>query len=462
MNALAMARSYSAKFAILVVGLLALSALDAFATADSDLAIKAEALIQPLVKADRFSGAVLVARNGKPVFRKGFGLANREWSIPNDPTTKFRIGSITKQFTAAAILQLAEAGKLSIDDLVSKYYADAPAAWSDITIRHLLTHTSGIPDYTNIPHFFEEDNKRDRTPEEILKLTSDKPLAFAPGSRFAYDNSGYVFLGYIIEKASGENYADYMQHHIFDPLGMKSTGYDFSETVLAKRAAGYKWDHEKIVNARFLSMTEPFSAGSLYSTVDDMLIWDRALRAGTLLKAASLQAMFTDYGHAYGFGWIINDFSGHQHIAHGGGINGFATQFDRFPKDKLTIVVFSNREEHPPEDQIASGLAAIYLGLPAMKAIAGGEAMLRRTIASLATGTLNSEDMGPELAEGMHSRLPNLQKVMAGLGAIRSVRLQWAGPDGVDHYEVVFQNGVQNWNVWVGKNGKLAGIWFDL
>jgi CubicO group peptidase (beta-lactamase class C family) len=451
----------SVKIAIIASGLLLVAGMPGWTATNAELGSKADALIQPLVKADRFSGAVLVARDGKPIFRRGYGLANREWDIPNDPTTKFRIGSITKQFTAAAILQLQEAGKLSIDDLVSKYYPDAPAAWNAITIKNLLTHTSGIPDYTAIPHFMEEENKRDRTPEEIVKLTADKPLAFPPGSRFSYDNSGYVLLGYIVEKASGERYADYMQRHIFDPLGMKSTGYDFSETILPKRAAGYRFNHGKIENARFLSMTEPFSAGALYSTVDDMLTWDKALTAGKLLNPASLQAMFTDYGHNYGFGWIINSYSEHQHIAHGGGINGFATQFDRFPKDKLTVVVFSNREEIAPEDQIASGLAAIYLGLPAMAPVAGSEAMLKRTIASLAVGTLNSDDMTPELAEGERSRLPNLHKVMAGLGAMQSVKLQWAGPDGVDHYEVVFQNGIQNWNVWVNKDGKLRGIWYS-
>ena len=182
MRALAVAKSFSVKIGILVAGLLVLSgAHGAFAATDADLAAKAEALIQPLVKTDRFSGAVLVARGGKPVFRKGFGLANREWNIPNDPETKFRIGSITKQFTATAILQLAEAGKLSVDDPVSKHYPGAPPAWSGITIRHLLTHTSGIPSYTGIPHFFEEDARRDRAPEEIIKLTADKPLEFAPG-----------------------------------------------------------------------------------------------------------------------------------------------------------------------------------------------------------------------------------------------------------------------------------------
>src|SRR5215469_5337643 len=274
---------------------------------DATLADKAEALIQPLVKADQFNGTVLVARNGIPVFQQAYGLADREWNVPDTLNTKFRIGSITKQFTATAILQLQEAGKLSVDDPVSKYYTDAPDAWKGITIRHLLTHTSGIPSYTSIPHFFDGEAKLDRTPEQIIKLTADKPLEFEPGSKFVYDNSGYIILGYIIEKVSGEHYADYVQHHIFDPLGMKSSGYDVSETIIPNRAAGYRFEKDKYVNAEYLSMTEPFSAGSLYSTVGDMLVWDQALYAGKLLSPSSFQAMFTDYGHNYGFGWTIDN-----------------------------------------------------------------------------------------------------------------------------------------------------------
>src|SRR5579863_839059 len=230
------------KLSFLFLGVILVS-ISRFALAqpasDSALAAKSEALIEPIVQADQFSGTVLVAKNGVPVFRKACGLANREWGIPNTPDTKFRIGSNTKQFTATAILQLAEAGKLSVDDPVSKYYSDGPATWKGITIKHLLTHTSGIPSYTAIPHFFSGDARLDRTPEEIIKLTQDKPLEFEPGSKFSYDNSGYIILGYIIEKISGEHYADYVQHHVFDPLGMKSTGYDVSETIIPKRASGY-------------------------------------------------------------------------------------------------------------------------------------------------------------------------------------------------------------------------------
>ncbi|HEY4275362.1 MAG TPA: serine hydrolase domain-containing protein [Rhizomicrobium sp.] len=432
----------------------------AVAQSDSDLAAKADALIAPIAKADRFSGAVLVARGGKPVFRKAYGLANREWNVPNDPETKFRIGSITKQFTAMAILQLQEAGKLSVDDPVSKYYTDAPAAWSAITLKHLLTHTSGIPSYTSIPHFFDAEARRDRTPEEIIKLTADKPLEFEPGSKFAYDNSGYILLGYIIEKVSGETYADYIQHHIFDPLGMKSSGYDVSTVVLPKRAAGYSRSKNGLINTPYLSMTEPFAAGSLYSTVDDMLIWDQALTAGKLLSPASYQAMFTDYGHHYGFGWFIDDQFGHQHIWHEGGINGFVTEFSRYPQDKLTVLVFSNQDGRPVGG-IDNGLAALYLKVPPRTAAAGGEALLRRAIETLRAGAPDYDTMGPQLAAATRAQLPMLQKTITGLGAIKTITLLSAEPGGGDRYDVALQNGNTEWTIVVSKDGKLAGANFN-
>lgn len=461
MNARAIARLQPGKLGILFLGIMLLCGPHpASAATDASLAAKAEALISPIAKAGRFSGTVLVARDGKPVFRKAYGLANWEWNIPNTPDTKFRIGSITKQFTATAILQLAEAGKLSVDDPVSKYYADAPAAWSGITIKHLLTHSSGIPSYTSIPHFFEQEARRDRTPEEIVKLTADKPLEFAPGSKFAYDNSGYVLLGYIIEKISGERYADYLQHHIFDPLGMTSTGFDVSETILPKRAAGYSRDKGKIGNTAYLSMTEPFSAGSLYSTVDDLLIWDRALQAGKLLGPASFQAMFTDYGHGYGYGWFVGNVLGHQHISHGGGINGFVTAFDRYPKDKLTVVVFSN-EDFASVERITGGLAALYLDLPSRTAAAGGEALLRRMVESLRSGTPNYDELSPGLADVTRAQLPGLQKTIAGLGETKTITLLEAEPLGTDRYKVAFQHGDTEWDIELDKAGKMSSATFN-
>lgn len=324
-------------------------------------ASEAQTALKAYVVEDVFSGAVLVAVDDQPVLREAVGLADRELGVPNAPDFKFRIGSITKQFTATAILQLQEAGKLSVDDPVSKYYPAAPASWAKVTIWNLLTHTSGIPTDTAI-HVFDVSARLPHTPEELIQLTQDKPLEFEPGSKFAYNNTGYVLLGYIIEKVSGQPYADYLKQHVFGPLGMTSSGYDSSAEIIPGRAKGYGpgpqggWR-----NAVFIDMSVPFSAGALYSTVDDMLKWDQALYAARPLKPESLKAMFTDYGHRYGFGWEIDQKWGRDRVWHNGGINGFSASFQRYPKDRVAVVVLAN-ELTSPTDKLAADLAGLCLG----------------------------------------------------------------------------------------------------
>jgi len=323
---------------------------------------EAQAAIQAYAKGDLFSGSVLVAVDGKPVLRQGVGSADRELGVASTPETKFRIGSITKQFTATAILQLQEAGKLSIDDPISKYYAEAPAAWSKITLRHLLTHTSGIPTYTALPGFFDREARLRHTPEELIKLTRDKPLDFEPGSKYAYDNSGYILLGYVVEKVSGQRYADYVQQHIFGPLGMTSSGYDDSNRVIPGRAQGYERGPDGAWrNAPFLDMSVPYAAGSLYSSVDDLLKWDQAIYAARLLKPESLKAMSTDYGHKYGFGFVVDQKWGQDRIWHNGGINGFTASFQRYPQAHVTAVALNN-DGTGATDKVAADLAGLCLG----------------------------------------------------------------------------------------------------
>lgn len=329
---------------------------------DAAFVEKARAAIQKYAAENRFSGTVLVARNGKPVLREGFGLANREFNIPAKPETIFRLGSITKQFTAASIMQLVEQGKLKVEDPVSKYYTAAPAAWSKITVKHLLNHRSGIPSYTALPGFMQTMATTDRTPDQIVELTRDKPLEFEPGSNFAYNNTGYILLGYIIEKVSGEKYADYIDAHIFKPLGMKNSGYDVSAKVLPNRAAGYGFENGTWTNVPYLSMTLPYAAGSLYSTVDDLLIWDQAFHADKVVSKASREAMTTDNGGNYGYGLMFGDLGGHKSIAHGGGIHGFSTYMSRFA-DGATFIVLSNLQSSP-SSRIAADVARLWYGLP--------------------------------------------------------------------------------------------------
>jgi D-alanyl-D-alanine carboxypeptidase len=325
-----------------------------------DYAEKAALLVESYVLSNVFSGSVLVAVDGQAVLRRSFGLANREWNIPNTPDTKFRIGSLTKQFTAAAILQLAERGTIGLNTSISEYYTDAPEVWQGVSIRHLLTHMSGIPSYTEVPRFFVKEGKIDRTPQEIILITQNEPLQFEPGTRFIYSNTGYILLGYVIEKVTGHTYGEYLQRHVLHPLGMHDTGFDNSTTIIPRRAAGYRYFGGRWRNAAYLAMSLPFSAGSLYSSIDDLLVWDRALSSEKLLSASSLQAMFADYGHSYGFGWRFQQQCGHRLHRHGGNIQGFRANLDRYPDAKLTIIVLSNIQD-TPADKIAEDLAAIWL-----------------------------------------------------------------------------------------------------
>lgn len=335
----------------------------AAAPVEQPLVTQTRQAVQAYVDRNQFSGTVLVAKDGQTVFREGFGYANRELDVKMKPDSILRLGSITKQFTAAAILQLAEQGKLSIDDPVSKYYAAAPAAWSKITVKHLLNHRSGIPSYTSLPGFFEKQSMFPRTPAEIVELTQSMPLEFEPGAQFAYNNTGYVLLGYIIEQVSGQTYADHLQQHIFTPLNLKHTGYDDTKTLLPGRAAGYGFADGVWTNSDYLSMTLPHAAGSLYSNVDDLLAWEEALFSGKVVSSTSFAAMTTDYGNSYGFGVGTNNFQGHPAIAHSGGIPGFSTYMSRFPDDGMTFIVLSNLET-APSTRISNELARLWLGLP--------------------------------------------------------------------------------------------------
>ena len=329
---------------------------------NADLASRLDHVLDAYQQNRHFIGSALVAKDGKVVIEKGYGFANIEWSIPNTPDTKFRLGSITKQFTATAIMQLAEQGKLSVDDRACKYVDNCPEAWKPITIHQLLTHTSGIPSYTSQEFMGAPKTVRaPLSPVDVLMLTRDKPLDFAPGSDWRYDNSGFVFLGVIVEKVSGEKYADYLQKHIFGPLDMQSTGYDDTRSILKNRASGYQPGPGGLVNSDYIDMSLPYAAGSLYSTVRDLYRWDRALYTEKVLKQSSKEKMFTPYKHDYGYGLMLQPIANHTQIGHGGGIFGFATYIARFPKDDTFVVVLSNAVNANPQ-AVATALAATMFG----------------------------------------------------------------------------------------------------
>jgi CubicO group peptidase (beta-lactamase class C family) len=308
----------------------------------------------------QFMGSVLVAQGEKVVFEKSYGNANLEWNIPDDSLTKFRLGSMTKQFTAASILLLEERGKLSTDDHVKKYLPDAPAAWDKVTIYNLLTHTSGIPSFTSFPDYHSSE-ATPTTPKALVDRFRDKPLEFQPGEKWNYSNSGYVLLGYLLEKISGQTYADFVAQNIFKPLGMKDSGYDSNSAVILHRATGYTPSPGGPVNSGYIDMTIPFSAGALYSTTHDLLMWEQGLYGGKILSAASLKKMTTPYKENYGCGLMITTTKGHLEYEHGGGIEGFNTEMAYYPDDKLSVIVLANLNGGAPGD-IAGKLAAVAHG----------------------------------------------------------------------------------------------------
>jgi CubicO group peptidase (beta-lactamase class C family) len=343
--------------------MLVLAALCAVPLARADdPASKFAQYMDACVAVDHFSGSVLVSRGGETLFSRGYGLANAEHGVPNTPRTKFRLGSITKQFTAMAILILKERGKLGLDDPVGKYVDDPPRAWEGVTIHHLLTHTSGVHSYTSDPDYMKSMAKPE-TVKGMIARFKDKPLDFKPGEKFSYSNSGYFLLGAVIEKASGMSYEDFLRREVFDPLGMKDTGYDHFKTVLPLRASGYERTPKGLQNAAYLDMAQPYSAGSLYSTVEDLARWDRALAEGKLIGKDSYAAMLRPAKNDYAYGWSVTTRAGRKEVGHGGGINGFATQITRYPDQGVCVVVLCNVLPASP-GRVARDLAAIALGDP--------------------------------------------------------------------------------------------------
>jgi len=355
-----------------VILILAMSLqLEAVATGpDKKLAAEIDAVMNEIYKPCEPGAAVVVRRDGQTIFRKGYGLADLELGVKVEPDMVFRLGSITKQFTAVAVLLLAEQGKLSLGDEIGKYIPAFPTGDKTVTIEHLLTHTSGIKSYTNMEEWLPLWRK-DMTPGEIIGMSKDKPFEFNPGERWNYNNTGYVMLGAIIEKVSGQTYEEFIQTNIFTPLGMNHSHYDNTERVISRRVPGYQKGNDGFINAPFLSMTQPYAAGSLLSSVDDMAVWNYAVFSGKLLKKEWLDKAFTPYRLAngestgYGYGWFISDLRGHRGIEHGGGINGFTSFGIYLPADRVYVAVLTNSVIHPryPES-LALRIAELVLGLP--------------------------------------------------------------------------------------------------
>jgi CubicO group peptidase (beta-lactamase class C family) len=328
-----------------------------------------EAIVDAAYASDGPGAAVIVVRDGKVLYRNARGLANLELGVPLHAEHVFRIGSVTKQFTAAAVLLLAEQGKLALSDPITRFLPEYPVQGHVVTVEHLLTHTSGIRNYTEIPEWAAS-LRRDVSVSELIGFFKDQPFDFAPGLRWKYDNSGYVLLGAIIEKVSGQPYAEFMRVNLFDPLGMTHTRYDDSQALVPGRVAGYMRDNKGWRNADYLSMSHPYAAGALLSTVDDLGRWNAAMENGSLLKPESWRRA-TDSARLpdgtrtrYGMGWIEGRVGPVATVEHGGGVLGFNAYVLRAPAQHLYIAVLANASPPaaPPQD-VAVKLAASVLGL---------------------------------------------------------------------------------------------------
>ena len=317
-------------------------------------------VVRASFEADEFTGAVLVARDGEVLLDRGYGFANREWSVPNDGDTKFRLGSVTKQFTAVAIMLLNERGLVDLDAPVKTYLPEAPAAWDGVTVRHLLTHTAGVPNFTDFDDYGAS-KTLPATIDSLIGRFRDRPLDFQPGEGWSYSNSGYILLTAIVEKASGRSYADFVAETLFQPLGMADSGYDSHAAVLPRRASGYAPTARGIVNADYIDMSIPQGAGALYSTTRDLLKWEQGLFGGRLLTPASLALLTTPVRNQYAFGLAVTQAGGNTTIAHSGGIEGFNTHMAWDPDRRMTVIVLGNLNG-PGSDQVAGSLMALARG----------------------------------------------------------------------------------------------------
>jgi len=356
-----------------------LSLLAVAATAaGADLKDRLQTHFEEACRGDKFMGAVAVSVDRNLVFSSACGLADLEWGVNNTVDTRFRIGSITKELTAGAVLLLHQEQKFSLTDPIGKYVSDLPAAWQSATIHQLLNHTSGVPIYTASQDYkqFNPDLKRweklGATPRELLALAADRPLMHPHGSKFAYNNSGYILLGMLIEAVSGLPYDRFVQERIFDRLGMKASGFDRTGKIVPRRAAGYRVTSGGLEKADFVDATTAWSAGGFYSTVADLTLWAQSLWRNTILTADSTARMFGVYAGAtsrdpyqkaaqYGYGVVLVKRFDHSLQYHGGGISGFNSVLQQYPDVRLIIAVLSNQDSSKLTSwTLGDGLARIW------------------------------------------------------------------------------------------------------
>ena len=467
---------------MLLLGLASL-ALPAWAAAQpaaaaappSSQAAAVDAVVEKAMETRQFPAAsIAVVKDGTVVFAKGYGLSDVEKSIKATEQTVYQLASVTKPFTAMAILMLVEDGKLSLDGKITEILPGLPAAWAPVTVRHLLSHTSGIKSYTDVFGEKKVAESQVFTAEQILALVKDTPLAFTPGEKFAYCNTGYYLLGMIVEKASGKPYGTFVADRIFKPLGMTSTSLDDYADARPVRARGYSFDNGQTRPAAHTHPSQPVAAGALVSTVIDLAKWDAALTSRKLLKPASYDLMWTamrfNSGAAshYALGWEVQPYRTRPRQSHGGGITGFSTFLARFPDDKVTVIALVNQSGGAGQ-ALANGVAEIYV--PALKANAPKPitdsdptvtTFLKQALTSAAGGTIDPEWLTPEFRSFLlPDRIKQGPDMMGRHGALQAFELmEDTTRDGrrVRIYRATFGTTPLRVQFSLSPEGKIAGL----
>ena len=410
--------------------------------------------------------SLAVVKDGKPLIAKGYGFANLEHAVPVKPETVFQSGSVGKQFTATAVMMLVEEGKINLDEKIGKYLGEVPEAWSNITVRHLLSHTSGMTDY---PRDF--DFRRDYTEDEILKRAKEIPVAFRPGEKWQYSNLGYVTLGIMISKVTGKFYGEFLAERIFKPLGMTTARVINEADIIPNRAAGYRLAQGQLKNQEWVSPTINTTAdGSLYLTLLDMIKWDEALTTGKLLKKAGFDEMWMPVkltngrSHPYGFGWAVRSVNGIRVIEHGGAWQGFKAHIARYPERNLSVIVFANLAQ-ANQAKIANGVAAIMDPELKPKPLPDPDPAFtlkaKELLQSVIEGKANMTQFTPEAQAAITSQHDRLAEFIKSMGAMQSFTLMEKQEDtaGTRYRYQVEYSGMNVFLVMlVNKEGKISGF----
>ncbi|MGH9947021.1 MAG: serine hydrolase domain-containing protein [Pyrinomonadaceae bacterium] len=417
--------------------------------------------------------SLAIVQNGKAVYAKGYGMANLELSVAASANTEYELLSVGKQFTAAAIMLVVEEHKISLNDKITLYLPNVPAVWGQVTVRNLLSHTSGIPDYTTAPDW-RQNIRLDRSPQDLIKPVMSLPFTFAPGEKWEYSNTNYYLLGMIIEKISGKSYAEYLNERIFRPLGMNGTRVNDLRDVIQNRSSGYHWQANRLQNAEYVSPTQKWAAGSVISTANDMAIWAMSLETEKLLKKQTVQLMQTavrlNNGEEtkYGFANELDIDHGHRVAGHqGGGLAFNATLLD-FPDDRLTVIVLCNLTQAPSQ-KIARHIASFYL--PAIsdennQGITDTDQklseILKGVLIDAAKGKANADIFAPESREKL---IPFIQRVgpsfLGSLGELKTFSLldERKEPQKIiRRYRAVFANQSIIWKFELTATGKILSM----